>query len=218
MPPLTHLRRYPASASRAFRHLLVAACASLVVAISALAPEVQAQSSSEDAGAAIAASERAARLDTLFKELDRALDETEAAAITNRIWETWLRSGKVSRDAAMNRIVAAMGRRDLATAYDLSSELVREEPNDAEAWNKRATINFMLSRYDASLADIKRVLALEPRHFGALSGRALCLTEKGDKEGALAAIEAALQINPFLRGAKNIVERNGGTWRPRRPI
>ncbi|MEO0619007.1 MAG: tetratricopeptide repeat protein, partial [Pseudomonadota bacterium] len=99
-----------------------------------------------------------------------------------------------------------------------AGELVKAAPDYAEAWNKRATVNYMVGRLDESLSDIERTLELEPRHFGALSGRALVLTDKGDKKGALAAIEQAMRIHPFLRGAKRIIERNGGTWRPRQPI
>jgi hypothetical protein len=43
------------------------------------------------------------------------------------------------------------------------------------------------------------VLALEPRHFGAIAGIGLIRIAKGEMREALAAFRRALAINPFLR-------------------
>ncbi len=52
--------------------------------------------------------------------------------------------------------------------------------------------------YDKSLADIEQTLAREPRHFGALAGRALIYHTLGKRDEALQAIREALEIHPFL--------------------
>ena len=75
----------------------------------------------------------------------------------------------------------------------------REKPDWAEGWNKRATVLYLMGEHDRSLADIDRVLALEPRHFGAIAGIGLIRIEKGEMREALAAFRRALAINPFLR-------------------
>ncbi len=72
----------------------------------------------------------------------------------------------------------------------------------AEAWNKRATANYLLGRYEASVLDIQKTLELEPRHFGALSGLGLINLALGREREALKAFEAARQIHPFLPGSE----------------
>ena len=57
-----------------------------------------------------------------------------------------------------------------------------------------------------SLADIDKVLALEPRHFGALSGLGMIRRDKGDERGALEAFREALSINPFMSNVQDAVK------------
>ena len=77
----------------------------------------------------------------------------------------------------------------------------------AEAWNARATAYYMAGEFGPSVADIARVLTLNPRHFGALSGLAMILEESGKPEKALEVYRAALAIHPHLQGATEAVER-----------
>ncbi len=81
-----------------------------------------------------------------------------------------------------------------------------ETLHDAEGWNKRATVHYLMASHQESLGDIERTLALEPRHFGALSGRGLVNLALGREEAALQAFEAALQIYPHLPGAKSHIK------------
>jgi tetratricopeptide (TPR) repeat protein len=99
-----------------------------------------------------------------------------------------------------------MQRQDLDAALDRFDQMVKYAPDFAEGWNKRATVYYMRGEYPESVADIERVLELEPRHFGALSGLGMIYEELDRKEQALRAFEAALQANPFLPGAKQQIE------------
>ncbi|MGI9406461.1 MAG: tetratricopeptide repeat protein [Hyphomicrobiaceae bacterium] len=161
---------------------------------------------------------RAVKLDQLFETLSHATSAEEGEATTSAIWETWLEYGDPRIDAYMRNVVVAMNRQRFEIALEMLDKIVEEVPDHSEAWNKRATVNYMVQRFDQSLEDIEKTLALEPRHFGALSGKALILTARGEKEAALEAIEQALKIHPFLKGARAIIERNGGTYRPQRGI
>jgi tetratricopeptide (TPR) repeat protein len=157
-----------------------------------------------DPPAAPDASTSAQRLDALFSRLKATKDEAEGEAIVAEIWKTWMQSGDAAIDEAMQRAVLVMGRVP-ALALPILDEIVTRAPQWAEAWNKRATVLFLLGEYDRSLADIDRVLALEPRHFGALAGVGLIRMQQGESRQALAAFRRALAVNPFLRERYGII-------------
>jgi Tfp pilus assembly protein PilF len=50
------------------------------------------------------------------------------------------------------------------------------------------------------MADIAKVLAREPRHFGALSGLGLIMQDIGDDKHALDAYRKAVDVYPRLKG------------------
>ena len=76
-------------------------------------------------------------------------------------------------DLLMARVQKAIENKDLALALKLLDAVVKIKPDYIEAWNRRATIYYMQKDYGRSLADIRQVLRLEPRHFGALTGLGL---------------------------------------------
>jgi hypothetical protein len=55
------------------------------------------------------------------------------------------------------------------------------------------------------MSDIDHTLALEPRHFGALSGMAQILKNTGRKEAALQVYQRVLDIYPMMRNVQNEV-------------
>ena len=117
------------------------------------------------------------------------------------IWRIWHESGSAEIDALMVRGLQAMGARDLRAGLAAFDEMVRRAPEFAEAWNKRATVNYLMGRLPESIVDIDRTLALEPRHFGALSGLGLVHLAEGEEEKALADFDRALAVHPNLAGA-----------------
>ena len=149
---------------------------------------------------------RTGELDTLFDRLATSSD-TDWESIQNRIWAIWSKSGSDSMDFLLARAVAAMHQHDYELALRFLDDLVRLDPGFAEGWNKRATVYFLLEEYGRSVADIERTLALEPRHFGALSGLGMILERLGDKKGALTAYRRGLEVHPHLQGAIEAVER-----------
>ncbi len=103
----------------------------------------------------------------------------------------------------------AMERRqvyDLSGAIAILDKLVALTPDWAEAWNQRATLRYMAEDFDGSLADIERVLELEPKHFGALSGEVLILMRFGRVEVAQSVLKKAVEINPFLAERALLIE------------
>jgi tetratricopeptide (TPR) repeat protein len=153
---------------------------------------------------------RSEMLDRLFARLHVSKIENEAAAIEQQIWKIWLTSDSATAQALINQAVTAMSAQELDAALKILNELVRVYPDFTEAWNKRATLHFMQDRLEASLADIAKVLELEPRHFGALAGLGMIKERQGDSEAALVAFRAALAVNPHMPGviqAVNDIEK-----------
>jgi tetratricopeptide (TPR) repeat protein len=94
---------------------------------------------------------------------------------------------------------------EIDLAIEAFDEVVAQAPHFAEGYNQRATAYFLAHDFDASLADIDRVLALEPRHFGALTARGLIHLARGNDYLALIAFEAVLAIHPSAPDARRYV-------------
>ena len=137
-------------------------------------------------------------LDSLFAELRVAPGPAAAQAIGDRIWEIWTSPTDTVAAEGIEGILAARTNMDVAAALDLADRLIGARPDYAEGWNQRATIRYMVGDYAGSLADIKVVLELEPRHFGALTGRMLIHLQQGKRSLALLDIIEALKVHPFL--------------------
>lgn len=148
----------------------------------------------------------AASLDRLFQDLKAAPDPGIARVIESTIWKAWLKSGDAAVDALVDDAITAMGTRKLQEALAILDAVVSKAPAYAEGWNKRATVLYMAGDLERSLADIDHVLALEPRHFGALAGIGLIKSAKGDTLGAIAAYKRVLAIHPMSLGAKSSLE------------
>ncbi len=146
------------------------------------------------------------RLEALFARLKAAPDADAAQEVEAAIWHIWIQSDDEVIGMLMAQGLAAMTRRDLRAALGKFDQIVKIAPGFAEGWNKRATVHYLLGDFSGSLHDIARTLKLEPRHFGALSGRGLVLLELDQQVGALESFEAALAVHPNLSGASHNAE------------
>ena len=147
------------------------------------------------------------QLDGLFERIAVTDDPGEAAEIQRKIWRIWVRAGQPEIDRLMEKGMAALTFNELERAIELFTEIIEISPNFAEGWNKRATAYYLNGDFTASVRDIERTLALEPRHFGAVSGMGLIFLSQGDKIGALQAFTRVLEINPHATGAREQVRR-----------
>jgi tetratricopeptide (TPR) repeat protein len=138
----------------------------------------------------------AQQLDELFQRLAKSGDADEAKGLALAIEHLWLNSGSDTADLLMVRSVEAAGKGDLALAVRLLDKIVTIDPSWAEAWNKRATLRYLQGDDVGAMEDIAQVLALEPRHFGALSGMSSILQRNGMTKEALALIRKAMVIYP----------------------
>jgi tetratricopeptide (TPR) repeat protein len=146
------------------------------------------------------------RLDELFSRLQVTTDVREARLIEGLIWTLWFESGSPDLDRLLEAGNDAMGAGRYDEALARFSRLIERDPTFAEAWNRRATLYYLMGNFDASVRDIQETLAREPRHFGALSGLGLINSALERWDSAVKAYEEALRVNPFLPGAKKNVE------------
>ncbi len=146
------------------------------------------------------------RLDKLFDTLQTTTNEREAQVVEARIWALWFQSGRADIDDLLARGGEAMNRRNFGEALARFNEVIEKDPEFAEGWNRRATLYFLMGDYEASIADIQSTLALEPRHFGALSGLGLVNIRLERFGAAIEAFEEALKVNPHMPGAKQNIK------------
>lgn len=180
----------------------------LAAAIVCAAPAIPASAQMTDAFRA----EREQKLGSLFELLGAAEDPELAAAVEQRIWTEWMAydNGDEEVSHLMAMALRAETLRDLEEAERLLTGILGIAPDFSEAWNRRATVRYLREDYEGSLADIDETLALEPRHFGALSGKALVMRELGDDDAAREALEIAVEIHPHLGSRAMLDELRAG--------
>jgi len=155
---------------------------------------------------AAAADQNSPDLNALFQRLKTTASQAEADSVENAIWDIWHHKGIEAIDHAMALGIVAASQGDLRRSLEYFERVVRAAPDFAEGWNKRATIYYMIGDYAASVADIRRTLALEPRHFGALSGMGLIYDALGDYDAAVKVWEKALEIHPHMQTIRDRIE------------
>ena len=143
------------------------------------------------------------RLGSLFEQLMTVSQPAEAVSIEQEIWEIWLQPIDPAVNSLMESGIGAMGRGEYRAALKAFDQVVEIVPDFAEGWNKRATVHFLVNNLQQSLADISTTLELEPRHFGALSGRGQVFVRLRQLGPALSAFEDALEISPRMPGPRD---------------
>ena len=156
------------------------------------------------------AEERNNKLDKLFIKLKETKNLSSAEAIEKEIQEIWsIHPSDDRRGFRLTELLFQgthlMNAGELSKAYELFTKIIATEPDWSEAWNKRATVLYLMNRYESSLSDIKITLTLEPKHFGALSGQALNYIELKQYEKAIESYEAAQKIYPLLDSAEKMI-------------
>ena len=141
-------------------------------------------------------------LPELFERLKNADSSQQAALLEREIWNKW----KEHESGGIEIVSAFMLSGKYSEALDASNHLVVKYPDFAEAWNRRATLFFVLGDFHKAMADLEKTLTLEPRHFGAVSGVALMMRQTGRNYQAFLAFQKVLEISPKNTGAKKAIE------------
>ena len=136
------------------------------------------------------------RLEILFKKLLETSDENEINNITVNIWDIWYETNDPNINHDFYRGVGLMNNGNLKASIFYFDRVIKKNPNFAEAWNKRATVYYLLGKFDKSILDIGETLKLEPRHFGAMDGLALIFIHQKKFQKALEIYEEVIKIFP----------------------
>ena len=137
------------------------------------------------------------RLNNLFKKLSETQNQQEISDLIGDIWNIWYEVDDPKVIEYFEKGIQAMRIRNYPLAVRFFNNLINEDPDFAEAWNKRATVYFMMGDFDKSMQDIIKTLELEPRHFGALDGMGLIFIHQGQYQQAIEVYDKMLEIFPF---------------------
>jgi tetratricopeptide (TPR) repeat protein len=147
------------------------------------------------------------RLARLFVALEAVQSADSARTIEGEIAHIWAETSDPETQRLMEKGLTLMAEDEDEAALNTFTAMVAQAPDFAEGWNKRATIEFLLGDYRASMADIAHTLKLEPRHFGALAGLGQVELALGNKAAALEAFNQALAIDPYLGDVAEMAEQ-----------
>ena len=150
--------------------------------------------------------ERELELNKLFNQLKNNSNASMAFEVEMKIWNIW--STHPSQENLTQLLANGsnlMTQHKLNKAYETFSKVISLDSNWAEGWNKRATVLYMLGRYEESQEDINEVLKLEKRHFGALSGQGLVQIELKNYERAINSYKEVQKIYPSMQSPKIMI-------------
>ena len=155
----------------------------------------------------LSANERDAQLDKLFTELKKNISSS-SPEIAQQIWTLW---STHPTDEKLTSILDEGSRlvqdQKLIRAIDIFTDVIKIDPTWAEAWNKRATVFYMVGEFQKSQDDIDKVLELENRHFGALAGQGMVNIKLKNYDKAKKSYQKAQEIYPAMKSSKVMIEQ-----------
>ena len=152
------------------------------------------------------ADDRTKTLDRLFNDLK--INNTNLSSQTEqKIWKIWsTHPEKKQLTVMLNKGSELVNNNQLRAAVNVFTKVIELDPYWAEAWNKRATVLYLLGEFQKSQNDIDKVLELEKRHFGALAGQGLVNIQLKNYEKAILSYKKAQQIYPSMKSPKIMIK------------
>ena len=149
------------------------------------------------------ADQRDERLIELFDKLFLSTNNMEASKLLFNIWDIWSIADNQETQIIFDEANQFMDDGELDNAIELFTKVVKQSPEFAEGWNKRATVYFLKGELNKSISDIEKTLNLEPRHFGALDGLAEIYLMQDDLVGAAVIYRRILEIIPSSKKSQD---------------
>jgi tetratricopeptide (TPR) repeat protein len=153
------------------------------------------------------ANDKNKKLDRLFNDL-KFKNATLSYEIEQKIWKLW---STHPSDKNLTTMLAEgsnlVNKQKFDQAIVVFSKVIDLDPKWAEAWNKRATVLYMIGEFQKSQDDIDKVLELEERHFGALAGQGLVNIQLENYDKAIMSYKKAQQIYPKMKSPKIMIKQ-----------
>lgn len=136
------------------------------------------------------------QLQLLFERLKVTLDQNEIDALEASIWQVWMDARSETINKKMLEGAKYLAEQEYCQAIFVFTEMTERWEAYSEAWNKRATAYYLKGEYKKSLGDIATTLSIEPRHFGALSGKATIYRELCFDKGVIITLKEMQELMP----------------------
>jgi len=153
------------------------------------------------------ANDKNKKLDKLFNDL-KFKNATLSYEIEQKIWELW---STHPSDKNLTKMLSEgsnlVNKQKFDQAIVVFSKVIDLDPKWAEAWNKRATVLYMVGEFQKSQDDIDKVLEIEERHFGALAGQGLVNIQLENYDKAIMSYQKAHQIYPKMKSPKIMIQK-----------
>lgn len=136
-----------------------------------------------------------ALIDRLLQDL-KSSDEEIRDRATTALWRLWFSQKGDYGFEILEQSQALLESKQYPEAEAILTDLIQDQPDFAEAWNRRAVLHYLQGRYEQSLNDCQKAIDLNPNHFGALHGMGLCYAALGDYMAAIQFFRQTLEILP----------------------
>tara|TARA_B100000073_G_C23597629_1_gene519055 strand:+ start:196 stop:744 length:549 start_codon:yes stop_codon:yes gene_type:complete len=153
------------------------------------------------------ADERKLELNRLFNDL-KINNSSLSHEVEQKIWKLWsTHPNDKNLTEMLDEGSDLVNNQKLNEAIIVFSKVIELDPNWAEAWNKRATVLYLIGEYQKSQNDIDKVLELEERHFGALAGQGLVNIQLKNYEKAIMSYQKAKKIYPTMKSPDLMIKQ-----------
>ena len=153
------------------------------------------------------ADENTTKINKLFIKL-QTTNFDKAFEIEQKIWKFWItHPSNTKLTIKLNEGSQLVKRQQLQKAIKVFTEIISIDRYWAEAWNKRATVFYLIGEFQKSQNDIDKVLELEDRHFGALAGQGLVNIQLKNYEKAIRSYEKAQKIYPAMKSPRIMIKQ-----------
>lgn len=180
--------------------ILVAGLGSAMAGQPADPPAPSASKGAGPGGAVTAPADAKRNLDTMLELLAKAPDPASAAAARERVLALWDVSGSATADLLEVRAGQALAAHDTSLALDLLDAAIVVAPQWPGGRHGRAAVHLLRNETWPAIADLQAVLALEPRHFPALTMLSMVMEQIDRKREALELLRRAVAIDPQAEG------------------